>query len=227
MQLTATAGVPGAVVQWTAWGKDFEARHASLDDIANLVGQRPIKQLELQVSEATTPTSPVVTVTFGDRAGRTRQFFLGFFMTWDLSWDTRLQVRHSTRTRAEDKLHQLVSDLRRTQVLRKFTKFIALLCLLWQTSLLWSMLRWVGTKDFPSPSDAIAFVLATTIVLLIPHAAADFLLSFRAQVAPAPTGWWNQLVANANLNTALGAIFGLLSLLVAVAVAVKEFTGGS
>ncbi|MFD3530278.1 hypothetical protein [Streptomyces sp. NPDC058664] len=227
LQATASAGISSPVIKWTAWGKDFEAAHASLDDIATLVGQRPIKQLELQVSDATTPHSPVATVTFGDRRGRGRQFFLGVFMTYDRSWDTRLQVRHSTRTTAEDKLHQLALVLRRTQVLWKYTKLITLVSMLWQTAFLWMLLRWVGTWDFPSPADAVAFVLTAAVVLSIPHMAADVLLSFRVQVAPAPTGWWNQLVSNPNLNTALGAVFGLLSLIVAVAVAIKEFAGGS
>ncbi|WP_367838122.1 hypothetical protein [Streptomyces rochei] len=211
----ATKGMSAPVVTWEAAGPQFVAVEQSLDDLSACVRDRKVTELRLTVAEAAAPDTPVVEVVFGDRDGTLRALFIVAFISSQNNWKTRIKVGDPVRSTAEDKLRDLISVLRRSQVLGKHTGKILGMSAIMQSYILWVLILAVIPKNSYDDLRLGISIGVGTAFVFFPHLGADSLLAFRARLsAPAAgTGTWRWAVT----SPATANVIGFVALLVTAA----------
>ncbi|MFF1587665.1 hypothetical protein ACFVY0_06120 [Streptomyces sp. NPDC058286] len=217
----ATRTLNNPQVSWQARGKDFEFDESSLTSIAASQHADEILELTLQVTEPTTETQVIVKL--GDRYSRTKHFFAVAYATWETSWYSHVHIRHPSRSAGEDLGKELKKELQRAQILRSYTSLMLLAQWGWQSLCLWTLVSLlIEQGSFRGMTDQIAYIGAGLALLFVPHSAVHLALRSRVKLST-PVGWWARLVASPNTGTALGAVFGILSFVLAAILAVREF----
>nr|WSW64563.1 hypothetical protein OG513_39170 [Streptomyces sp. NBC_00998] len=225
----ATAGYAVPIV--TSWegagwvgeapskGDNYRVKAGSLAELEVEVGNKTLAALRLTVCLTSAPNEPRVEVAMGDLdnpQGIVWASFIGFLWVNDSRWFTRLRVSDPDIAAARDRADELEKVLKRSQGVRRLAGgWPRLIHVAAQTLLLWFFINYVGLDQ---EGDRYFFggIFLGVATLSGWQAFADSLARTRVRVAPTPVLWWQNLTTNPGLSGAIGALVGILGLIVAL-----------